>query len=57
MPLTSFVHRHGQNSSFSRQVNGWGFKRIMSGCDYNSYYNPVSRENCAGSWAIDVSLE
>lgn len=30
--------RHGRYSSFARQVNGWGFKRITHGSDYNSYY-------------------
>mmetsp|Transcript_18725 Transcript_18725/g.38742 ORF Transcript_18725/g.38742 Transcript_18725/m.38742 type:complete len:561 (-) Transcript_18725:617-2299(-) len=33
--------RHGRYSSFARQVNGWGFRRVMSGCDYNSYYHPL----------------
>lgn len=31
--------RHGRYSSFARQVNGWGFKRITHGSDYNSYYH------------------
>lgn len=31
--------RHGRYSSFARQVNGWGFKRIVMGTDYNAYYN------------------
>ena len=33
--------RHGQYSSFCRQVSGWGFKRITNGKDYNSYYHPL----------------
>lgn len=33
--------RHVKYSSFARQVNGWGFKRIVSGCDYNSYFHPL----------------
>lgn len=33
--------RHGRYSSFARQVNGWGFKRIASGPDYNSYYHEM----------------
>jgi len=33
--------RHGRYSSFARQVNGWNFKRITSGPDYNSYYHEV----------------
>mmetsp|Transcript_20266 Transcript_20266/g.49699 ORF Transcript_20266/g.49699 Transcript_20266/m.49699 type:complete len:269 (-) Transcript_20266:59-865(-) len=31
--------RHGNYSSFIRQVNGWGFRRIQSGPDFNSYYH------------------
>ncbi|CAB9503533.1 shock factor protein 4 [Seminavis robusta] len=33
--------RHGRYSSFARQVNGWGFKRITHGSDYNSYYHEL----------------
>ena len=33
--------RHGRYSSFARQVNGWGFRRITNGSDYNSYYHEV----------------
>lgn len=33
--------RHGRYASFARQVNGWGFKRITSGSDYNSYYHQL----------------
>ncbi|GKY96794.1 hypothetical protein MPSEU_000638600 [Mayamaea pseudoterrestris] len=33
--------RHGRYSSFARQVNGWGFKRISAGPDYNSYYHEL----------------
>jgi len=46
--------RHGRYSSFMRQVNGWGFRRVTGGSDYNSYYHQVSlvgREalgNCPG---------
>jgi len=29
--------RHGRYSSFARQVNGWGFRRITHGPDYNAY--------------------
>jgi hypothetical protein len=31
--------RHCNYSSFIRQVNGWGFRRIQSGPDFNSYYH------------------
>lgn len=31
--------RHGRYASFIRQVNGWGFRRIQSGPDFNSYYH------------------
>jgi hypothetical protein len=34
--------RHGRYSSFARQVNGWGFRRITNGSDYNSYYHEVT---------------
>jgi len=30
---------HASLSSFMRQANGWGFKRITKGKDKNSYYN------------------
>jgi hypothetical protein len=33
--------RHGRYSSFARQVNGWGYRRITHGSDYNSYYHEV----------------
>lgn len=41
--------RHGRYSSFMRQVNGWGFRRVTGGSDYNSYYHQVRFEvlqNC-----------
>lgn len=31
---------HAKFSSFVRQANGWGFRRISSGRDRNSYYHP-----------------
>jgi HSF-type DNA-binding len=31
---------HAKFSSFIRQANGWGFRRITSGRDRNSYYHP-----------------
>jgi len=37
-----FYFRHGRYSSFARQVNGWGFRRVTHGSDYNSYYHEVS---------------
>ena len=33
--------RHAKYASFMRQVNGWGFKRILSGNDHNSYYHSM----------------
>ena len=33
--------RHGRYSSFARQVNGWGFRRVTHGSDYNSYFHEV----------------
>jgi len=36
------VHfKHGRYSSFARQVNGWGFRRVTKGGDYNSYYHEM----------------
>lgn len=32
---------HAKFSSFIRQANGWGFRRITQGRDRNSYYNPL----------------
>lgn len=31
---------HAKFASFIRQANGWGFRRITSGRDRNSYYHP-----------------
>mmetsp|Transcript_35916 Transcript_35916/g.66166 ORF Transcript_35916/g.66166 Transcript_35916/m.66166 type:complete len:171 (-) Transcript_35916:139-651(-) len=33
--------RHCRYSSFMRQVNGWGFRRVTNGTDYNAYYHEV----------------
>lgn len=32
---------HAKFSSFIRQANGWGFRRITAGRDRNSYYHPL----------------
>jgi len=32
---------HAKFSSFIRQANGWGFRRITQGRDRNSYYHPL----------------
>ena len=37
--------RHGRFSSFARQVNGWGFRRVTQGSDYNSYYHEVRKSD------------
>ena len=51
--------RHGRYSSFARQVNGWGFRRITHGPDYNAYcklsrvcvyYSQFLAELCAYSF-------
>ena len=42
--------RHGRYSSFSRQVNGWGFRRVIDGPDYNSYYHEVSYRVAMIKW-------
>jgi hypothetical protein len=36
--------RHSKYSSFTRQVNGWGFRRITQGTDQNAYYHEVRRK-------------
>ena len=33
--------QHQKYSSFFRQVHGWGFRRIFSGPDYNSFYHEL----------------
>ena len=33
--------KHGHYSSFARQVNGWGFRRITHGDGQNAYYHEV----------------
>lgn len=32
---------HAKFSSFIRQANGWGFRRLTTGRDRNSYYHPL----------------
>ncbi|CAB9526770.1 stress transcription factor A [Seminavis robusta] len=32
--------KHSKITSFIRQANGWGFRRVMQGPDRNSYYHP-----------------
>ena len=34
--------RHSNLSSFMRQVNGWGFRRLNKGYDQNAYFHEVS---------------
>jgi HSF-type DNA-binding len=33
--------RHAKHSSFMRQVNGWGFRRILNGPNQNAYYHAM----------------
>lgn len=33
--------RHGRYPSFTRQLNGWGFRRITEGPEYNSHYHEL----------------
>mmetsp|Transcript_97682 Transcript_97682/g.146402 ORF Transcript_97682/g.146402 Transcript_97682/m.146402 type:complete len:377 (-) Transcript_97682:929-2059(-) len=33
--------RHAKYASFMRQVNGWGFKRMVQGVEHNSYYHEL----------------
>ena len=41
LPLLILSISHAKYASFMRQVNGWGFKRIVSGNDHNSYYHEL----------------
>lgn len=34
-------YRHGKFASFMRQVNGWGFQRMSTGPEKNSYYHEM----------------
>jgi hypothetical protein len=34
-------YHHAKYASFARQLNGWNFKRVSSGKDFNSYYHEV----------------
>jgi hypothetical protein len=36
-----FYFHHGKYSSFARQLNGWNFRRISRGDDFNTYYHEV----------------
>jgi len=48
--------RHGKYSSFMRQVNGWGFRRLTSHRqDENSYFHEVS--TLVGLYPCDEHLE
>jgi hypothetical protein len=38
--LTEYF-KHSNYNSFTRQVNGWGFRRISQGPDFNSYYHEM----------------
>lgn len=38
--------RHAKYASFMRQVNGWGFRRIVSGNDHNSYFHELFVRDC-----------
>lgn len=33
--------RHSKYNSFTRQVNGWGFRRITQGPDHNAYFHEM----------------
>ena len=48
--------RHGRYSSFARQVNGWGFKRITHGSDYNSYYRKSKEHSPATGQLVVVDI-
>lgn len=48
--------RHDQYTSFSRQVNAWGFRRIAQGSDANSYFHEVCVLYDYSSYSITSSL-
>ena len=60
---------HSKFSSFVRQTNGWGFRRISVGSDRNSYYNELflrglphlckkmKRHGVSEKFSIDVKYE
>lgn len=41
-------YQHAKYASFARQLNGWNFKRVSKGDDFNSYYHEVreKRRKC-----------
>jgi len=43
--LPKYFNNQSKYSSFMRQVNGWGFKRITRGPDRNSYYHELFVRN------------
>ena len=44
---------HKNYASFVRIVNAWGFRRVTSGLDRDSYYHEVSKHVlCLLSWQI-----
>ena len=50
--------RHAKYASFMRQVNGWGFKRIVSGNDHNSYYHELFlRVSCPEYCLVSIGVQ
>ncbi len=43
--MPKYFAQQSKYSSFTRQVNGWGFRRITQGKDRNCYCHPLFREN------------
>lgn len=37
--MPRYFEKQSKLTSFTRQVNGWGFKRVTQGIDRNAYYN------------------
>ena len=37
--MPRYFEKQSKLTSFTRQVNGWGFKRVTQGADRNAYYN------------------
>lgn len=43
--MPKYFAQQSKYSSFTRQVNGWGFKRITQGIDRNCYCHPLFKAN------------
>ena len=48
--------RHRNYSSFMRQVNGWGFRRIQKGIDRHTFYHVVRLPSFCSNQGIWLHL-